>query len=87
MLVGYSFGADVLPATYNLLPAADRARVKQITLLGLSHEVDYEISVTGWLGVTGAGKGGDPMTDVVKIDPKIIQCVYGTDEDDDPARR
>ncbi|KAA9385156.1 virulence factor family protein [Neorhizobium galegae] len=85
LLVGYSFGADVLPATYNLLPEADRARVKQITLLGLSHEVDYEISVTGWLGVAGDGKGGDPMTDIVKIDPKLIQCVYGTDEDDDPC--
>ncbi|WP_105432631.1 virulence factor family protein [Neorhizobium sp. T6_25] len=85
LLVGYSFGADVLPATYNLLPAEDRARVKQITLLGLSHEVDYEISVTGWLGVAGDGKGGDPMTDIVKIDPKLIQCVYGTDEDDDPC--
>ncbi|WP_037081230.1 virulence factor family protein [Neorhizobium vignae] len=85
LLVGYSFGADVLPATYNLLPVEDRARVKQITLLGLSHEVDYEISVTGWLGVAGDGKGGDPMTDIVKIDPKLIQCVYGTDEDDDPC--
>jgi type IV secretory pathway VirJ component len=85
LLVGYSFGADVLPATYNLLPAEDRARVKQITLLGLSHEVDYEISVTGWLGVASDGKGGDPMTDIVKIDPKLIQCVYGTDEDDDPC--
>ncbi|WP_117194766.1 virulence factor family protein [Rhizobium terrae] len=85
LLIGYSFGADVLPATYNLLPTADRARVKQITLLGLSNTVDYEISVTGWLGVATAGKGGDPLDDVAKIDPKIIQCVYGTDEDDDPC--
>ncbi|CDN56148.1 Virulence factor family protein [Neorhizobium galegae bv. officinalis bv. officinalis str. HAMBI 1141] len=85
LLVGYSFGADVLPAAYNLLPAADRVRVKQITLLGLSNKVDYEISVTGWLGVASDGKGGDPMTDIVRIDPKLIQCVYGTDEDDDPC--
>jgi len=85
MLIGYSFGADVIPATYNLLPAADKARVKQITLLGLSHEVDYEISVTGWLGVASDGGGGDPMNDIAKIDPKLIQCVYGTDEDDDPC--
>ncbi|CDZ54880.1 AcvB/VirJ family lysyl-phosphatidylglycerol hydrolase [Neorhizobium galegae] len=85
LLVGYSFGADVLPAAYNLLPTSDRVRVKQITLLGLSKEVDYEISVTGWLGVAGDGKGGDPMADIVKIDPKLIQCVYGTDEDDDPC--
>ncbi|WP_052183077.1 virulence factor family protein [Rhizobium sp. YS-1r] len=85
LLIGYSFGADVLPATYNLLPVADRERVRQITLLGLSHQVDYEISVTGWLGVAAAGKGGDPMNDIAKINPKIIQCVYGTDEDDDPC--
>ncbi len=85
MLIGYSFGADVIPATYNLLPPADRARVKQITLLGLSNQVDYEISVTGWLGVAGAGKGGDPIKDLTTIDPKIVQCVYGTDEDDDPC--
>lgn len=85
VLIGYSFGADVIPATYNLLPPADRARVKQITLLGLSNQVDYEISVTGWLGVAGAGKGGDPINDLTKIDPKIVQCVYGTDEDDDPC--
>jgi type IV secretory pathway VirJ component len=85
MLIGYSFGADVLPATYNLLPPADRARVKQITLLGFSKTVDYEISVTGWLGIAGGGKEGDPMKDIAKIDPKIIQCVYGTDEDDDPC--
>jgi type IV secretory pathway VirJ component len=85
LLVGYSFGADVLPATYNLLPPTDRERVKQITLLGLSHQVDYEISVTGWLGAEGAGKGGDPVNDIAKIDPKLIQCVYGTDEGDDPC--
>ncbi|WP_105373107.1 AcvB/VirJ family lysyl-phosphatidylglycerol hydrolase [Neorhizobium huautlense] len=85
LLVGYSFGADVLPATYNRLAPSDRERVKQITLLGLSHQVDYEISVTGWLGAEGSGKGGDPVDDIAKIDPKLIQCVYGTDEDDDPC--
>lgn len=85
LLVGYSFGADVLPATYNLLAPSDRERVKQITLLGLSHQVDYEISVTGWLGAEGSGKGGDPVDDIAKIDPKLIQCVYGTDEEDDPC--
>ena len=85
ILIGYSFGADVLPATYNRLPPSDRARIKQISLLGFSDKVDYEISVTGWLGVASAGKGGRTMTDIVKIDPKIIQCVYGTDEDDDPC--
>ncbi len=85
LLIGYSFGADVLPATYNLLSDKDKARVPQITLMALSRQVDYVISVEGWLGVDGEGKGGDPVKDIGKIDPKLVQCIYGTDEDDDPC--
>lgn len=85
LLVGYSFGADVLPATYNLLKPETRRRIPQISLMALSHEVDYEISVSGWLGVKGTGAGGDPVNDIAKIDPKLLQCIYGTEEDDDPC--
>jgi type IV secretory pathway VirJ component len=85
VLIGYSFGADVIPASYNLLSKADRARVKQISLLALSKEVDFVISVTGWFGAKGEGKGGNSVEDIAKIDPKIVQCLYGTDEDDDPC--
>ncbi|MCO6178706.1 virulence factor family protein [Ciceribacter sp. RN22] len=84
LLAGYSFGADVLPATYNLLPPDDKARIAQVTLMALSHQVDYEISVEGWLGVAGQG-AGDPVDDIAKIDPKRVQCIYGTEEDDDPC--
>ena len=85
LLVGYSFGADILPATYNLLSAADKEHVPQITLMALSRQVDYEISVSGWLGVAGAGAGGDPVNDIAKIDSGRVQCIYGSDEDDDPC--
>lgn len=81
MLIGYSFGADVLPATFNLLPEKDKSRVVQMSLLSLSNEVSYEISVGGWLGVSGSGTQ-DPVTDLEKIDPKIVQCVYGTEDED-----
>lgn len=85
LLVGYSFGADVLPKTWSLLPERNRASVRQISLLGLSETVDYEISVTGWLGVAGEGAGGKTLDDIAKIDPALIQCVSGTDEEDDPC--
>jgi type IV secretory pathway VirJ component len=85
VLIGYSFGADVIPASYDLLSKADKARVKQISLLALSKEVDFVISVTGWLGVSGDGKGGDTVEAISKIDPKVVQCIYGTEEDDDPC--
>lgn len=81
MLIGYSFGADVIPATYSLLPEKEKSRVVQMSLLSLSHEVSYEISVGGWLGVSGSGDQ-DPVKDLEKVDPKIVQCVYGTDDED-----
>lgn len=83
LLVGYSFGADVMPATYNLLSEQDKARVPQITLMALSHEVDYEVSVDGWLGVSSSDGKPDPVNDIAKLDPRLIQCVYGKDEDED----
>ncbi len=83
LLIGYSFGADVLPRTFNLLPAGEKAHVRQVTLMALSHMVDYKVSVLGWLGASGDGKGGDPLDDIKRIDPALVQCIYGTDEEDD----
>ncbi|MEI2301511.1 virulence factor family protein [Ensifer sp. MJa1] len=83
LLIGYSFGADILPRTFNLLPAGERAHVRQVTLMALSHMVDYKVSVLGWLGADGDGKGGDPLNDIKRIDPALVQCIYGTDEEDD----
>ncbi len=85
LLIGYSFGADILPAAYNGLPDKLKSRVAQVSLLALSHEADYEVSVSGWLGTGGSG-GADPLTDVAKIDPALVQCMYGTDEDDDACK-
>ncbi|WP_026612599.1 virulence factor [Ensifer aridi] len=83
LLIGYSFGADILPRTYNLLPAPTRAGVRQVTLMALSHQADYKISVLGWLGAEGEGSAGDPVDDVKAIDPSLVQCIYGTEEEDD----
>lgn len=86
MLIGYSFGADIIPSTYNQLPEADRNRVILMSLLALSNTAEFEISVSGWLGGSGTGEGGDPVVDLKKIDPKRIQCVYGTEDDEDACK-
>lgn len=83
LLVGYSFGADILPGTYNRLPEDVQSRVAQISLMALSHEADYEISVEGWLGGGGKATVGDPVTDIARIRPELIQCIYGKDEEED----
>ncbi|MBN8998311.1 MAG: hypothetical protein J0H54_02690 [Rhizobiales bacterium] len=80
ILVGYSFGADVLPAAYNGLPPLEKAEVAQMSLLGLSDTVDYEISVGAFLG-TSSGEA-QTLPEFAHIKPQIVQCFYGEEEDD-----
>lgn len=81
MLVGYSFGADVLPAMVNLLPQADRDRIAQISLLGLGTGTDFEISVGGWVGADD-DESVKTVPELRRIDGRLIQCIYGEDDDD-----
>ncbi len=81
-LVGYSFGADVMPFAYNLLPPSLREHVVLISLLGLSKSADFEISVRGWLGEPPGSDALPVLPQAIKIPPHLIQCFYGQDETD-----
>jgi type IV secretory pathway VirJ component len=80
-LVGYSFGADVLPAMINLLPQADRGRIAQISLLGLTTGTDFEISVGGWVGADD-DESVPTLPELQRIDMTLVQCLYGEDDED-----
>jgi type IV secretory pathway VirJ component len=81
-LVGYSFGADVMPFAYNLLPPSLREHVVLVSLLGLSKSADFEISVRGWLGEPPGSDALPVLPQATKIPPHLIQCFYGQDETD-----
>jgi type IV secretory pathway VirJ component len=81
-LVGYSFGADVMPFAYNRLPDALRAKVSYMSLLGFAPDADFQIRVTGWLGMPASDKALKVQPELAKVPPAIVQCVYGADEKD-----
>ena len=81
-LIGYSFGADVMPFAYNRLPEPLRAKVSQMALLGFAHNADFQIRVTGWLGMPASSEALPAMPEVAKVPPAIVQCIYGEDEED-----
>ncbi len=81
-LIGYSFGADVLPFAYNRLPDAIRSHVVLISLLGFSKTADFEITVSGWLGEPPGPKALPVLPEVDKIPPPLMQCFYGQEEGD-----
>jgi type IV secretory pathway VirJ component len=80
LLVGYSFGADVLPFLVNRLPAAVRSRIAGVTLLGPSDSASFEFHVSSWLG--GGGDTAHPTVPEVARLAVPVTCVHGTDETD-----
>jgi type IV secretory pathway VirJ component len=81
-LIGYSFGADVMPFVYNRLPENLRGQVTLIALLGFSKTADFEITVRGWLGEPPGTDAIPTLPEADKIPPQLMQCFYGSEEGD-----
>lgn len=81
VLIGYSFGANILPFAYNRLPDATRERVRMVTLLSPELATDFEVHLAGWLGQQASGDAAMPiLPEASRIDPSRLVCVYGEQE-------
>lgn len=80
ILIGYSFGADVMPAVVNRLSADARSKIASINLLGLAEHASFEIHVTAWLGQYAQGPQIKPEVERIRTIP--ILCIRGDDEGD-----
>jgi type IV secretory pathway VirJ component len=82
VLIGFSFGADVLPFLASRLPANLRSQVALMTLLSPERTTAFEIKMNGWLG--GKPAAGAPIgPELRKLGGIKVQCVYGQDEAQD----
>ena len=80
ILLGYSFGADILPFAYNELPAEIQGKINMISLLSPERAADFEIRILGWLGAA-PGSGARPLQpETVRINPTKMQCIFGADD-------
>ncbi len=81
LLIGYSFGADVLPSVYNLLSQEEKNKIEQLSLLALSDTADFQFHVEGWLGME-SDSTFKTLPEIAKINPKLVQCIYGDGDDE-----
>ncbi len=94
-LVGFSFGADVLPTIVDQLSVANRARITQIVLLSPSRDVTFEIELEGYMIKQGWLKEQlknflqrinpiphyDPLPPLRALEGKPpVVCYYGLDD-------
>jgi type IV secretory pathway VirJ component len=86
ILVGYSFGAGILPFAFNRLPPAERARIALVALLGVEHRASFEFDVTGWLGGEPAPDAPAVLPELKRFPPGLVQCFFGEEEEDTVCR-
>ena len=77
LLVGYSFGADVLPLLVNRLPADLRSRVAGVALIGFSPQAVFEFHASEWVGVV-RGQKYPTLPEVRRLRDLPVLCIYGT---------
>lgn len=83
ILIGFSFGGNVLPFLYNRLPADLRSQVTLVSLLSPERTTAFEVDPKNWLGVE-TDKGRIAIEPELKQMPaNLVQCIYGEDEHDD----
>jgi type IV secretory pathway VirJ component len=82
VLIGYSFGADALPAIIPYLPPDLRGHVERLVLIGTGPTGDLQFHPVSWLDIAAA--------DAFPVAPAIaalknlkITCVYGDREKHD----
>lgn len=84
VLIGYSFGADVLPFMVNRLPPDTRAGVRLVALLSPSRSADFEIHIESFLDRTSrAARPTGPEWQ--KMTGLEVLCMYGTEETHSPC--
>jgi type IV secretory pathway VirJ component len=80
LLIGYSFGADVLPFVVNRLPPELRVRVASVSLLGIDAHASFEVGIAEWIGSETGGAPTKP--ELAKVGQLPVLCIYGAGETD-----
>jgi len=78
ILLGYSLGADILPAMAAGLPPEVRTKIESIGLIGVERTYDFEFHITDW--VPGKDDGKPILPELQKLKGTRILCLYGKEE-------
>jgi type IV secretory pathway VirJ component len=86
ILMGYSFGADVVPFVYNRLPESVKKSISGLGLLSPSKDTDFEVHVSDLLAFSTSEKGLSVPREINSLDGVRATCFFGKEEDDLPVK-
>ena len=79
VLIGYSFGAEVMPFLFNRLPDEQKKRVKAIALLSPGEKADFEFHISSWLNQS-SDKAKPVAPELEKMYDYRLLFLFGSDE-------
>lgn len=84
VLVGYSFGADVMPFIVNRLDSFCKSRLRSVVLISPSTSTDFEIHWSDMFG-SSARRSMDVVAEINRMSARSITTFFGTAEGDFPV--
>jgi type IV secretory pathway VirJ component len=84
VLVGYSFGADVMPFIINHLSDDIKKKLTTTVMLSPSTSTDFEIHIFDLLG-GNKKRNMDVVAEINKLQVPKLVTIFGSDEDDFPV--
>ena len=86
VLIGYSFGADVLPFIIQKLPLSLRSKIRSTILISPSTTTDFEIHLTDIFGYA-TKRNMDVVAEINTLGDEKVVTVFGDDEHDFPVNK
>lgn len=77
-LIGFSYGADVVPFIVSRLPAARQQQIDRLTLLSIGKLAEFEVHVKNW--VSDEQFGVEILPELRKLKLARMDCIFGEEE-------
>lgn len=87
ILVGYSFGASVVPFTAANLSEALKEKLKGVYALSPDVKADFEIHISDMLSLESSKDNYDVISEMKKIKEYNLVCFFGSEEDSEIRNR
>jgi len=81
ILIGYSFGADVLPFVANNLSAEAQHKISLIALLGMGKTAAFEFRLSSWMNADTNPNRLPLLPELIKMKWANSICIYGVDDE------
>lgn len=82
ILIGYSFGADVLPFIANRLSDTNKANISLIALLGMGTTAAFEFHLSSWMDSDTGSHRLPILPEVQNMQWANSVCIYGVEDEE-----